>query len=183
VSKRWLSFLWHDDSMQGVRLFQNCFSVHTRDGIRNIVDCLVPEISQRYCVTHGEFLLFSTREGKTLSDEAVRSFDRKYEHFLMEQHYIAGSEIPNVKLFDRGFLESFRDCLYGDWNHFYLLTSKIPLNVIQLWSNNVPPGCDIFICCVDAAYWEVFVRDAALLERLKGRFPEAVPCNLEDKTF
>ena len=38
-------------------------------------------------------------------------------------------------------------------------------------------------CSVDAAYWEVYARDAALLERLKERFPEAVPRDWAHKAY
>jgi hypothetical protein len=64
-----------------------------------------------------------------------------------------------------------------------LLSEKVPLGEIRLWTNHVPPQCEIFICCIDAAYWEVYARDETLLERLKERFPEALPRDLADKAY
>jgi hypothetical protein len=170
--------------MQGLALNSRCFKTKTSLGIREIVDCLTPEISQLYCVAHGPFLSFSSREGKVLSEEEIQKLERESRRFLLEEEdiHIVGVEVRDLKLFERGFLEKFRDYLYGDWTRLYLLTAKIPLSTIQLWNSKLPTECEILICCIDAAYWEVFARSPALLVRLKGTFAEAVPCLLEDKT-
>ena len=164
--------------MQGIRLYSRCFEGKTSLGVREIVDCLAPEISQFYCVTHGEFLMYSSG-GKSCSEEEIQKLDREYDLFLLEQ---LGSIGNDLKLFQRGFLQKFRDYLYGDWTRFYLLGTRIALSAIQPWSNEVPSGCQILICCVDGAYWEVFADSPALLARLKDTFAEAMPCRLDEKT-
>jgi len=169
--------------MHGLVLPRQCFKVRTSYGIREIVDCLAAEISESYCAVHQHFLIYDSPEGKVLSDAESERLDRECERFLIEEQERNGAEIRDLKLFGPGFLLRFRDYLYGDWNRFYLLSEKVPLGEIQLGSNQVPPQCEIFICCVDAAYWEVYTRDTALLERLKERFPEAMPRNLADKTY
>jgi len=120
--------------------------------------------------------------GKSSSEEEIHKLHREYDRFLLEELDRVGTERRDLKLFQRGFLQRFRDCLYGDWNRFYLLEAKIPLSTIQPWSNEVPSGCQILICCVDAAYWEVFVGSPELLARLKDTFAEAIPCRSDDKT-
>ncbi len=159
-----------------------CFKVRTEYGIREIVDCLAVEISELYCAVHQNSLAYVSPDGKMLSDAEGERLDRECERFLIEEQERNGAELRELKLFGPGFLLRFRDYLYGDWNRFYLLSETVPLGEIQLWSNHVPPQCEIFICCIDAAYWEVYARDAAVLERLKERFPEAVPRDLADKT-
>lgn len=169
--------------MLGVVLPRPCFKVRTRYGIREIVDCLAAEISELYCAVHQDFLIYHSSDGKVLSDAEGERLDGECERFLIEEQERNGAEIRELKLFGPGFLLRFRNYLSGDWNRFYLLSEKVPLGEIQLGNNQVLPQCEIFICCVDAAYWEVCARDAALLERLKKRFPEAVPSDLADKTY
>jgi hypothetical protein len=163
--------------MEGLHLSKKCFPCRTEFGIRSIVDVLAPELSQLYCVTHQDFLIYSTGD-KALGDEECKRLDEQYRHFLLEE-----PGRGDLKLFDRGFLPRFRDCLYGDWTDFYLLSTRIPVISIQPWDNNVPPNCQILISCVDAAYWEVYARDTSLLARIKEQFPDAEPCKLENKTI
>jgi hypothetical protein len=167
--------------VHGLRLDSRCFKVETSLGIREILDCLAPEISQLYCATHGDFLMYFSG-GKSLSEVEIQSLQREYDRMLMEELDRVGNSIRELKLFQRGFLQRFRDYLYGDWNRFYLLEAEVPLSTIEPWSNKVPSGCQILICCVDAAYWEVFVESPALLARLKETFAAAIPWRLEDKT-
>jgi hypothetical protein len=88
--------------------------------------------------------------GKSCSQEEIQKLDREYDQLLEELDHV-GSERRDLKLFQRGFLQRFRDYSYGDWNRFYLLEATIPLGTIQPWSNEVPSGCQILICCVDEA--------------------------------
>lgn len=120
--------------------------------------------------------------GKSLGEAEEQKLRREYNRMLLKKLDRVENSIRHLKLFQRGFLQKFRDFLYGDWNHFYLLEAKIPLSTIEPWTNKVPSGCQILICCVDAAYWEVFVESHALLVRLKETFAAAIPCRLEDKT-
>jgi hypothetical protein len=145
--------------MHGIRLYSGCFQEKTSLGIREIVDCLAPGISQFYCVTHGAFLMYSSG-GKSCTREQIQKLDREYDLFLLEQ---LGPTANDLKLFQRGFLQKFRDQSYGDWTRFYLLETRIALSTFQPWSNEVPYGCQILICCVDAACWEVFAASPALL--------------------
>jgi hypothetical protein len=168
--------------MEGLRLSQKCFTGRTEYGIRIIVDVLEPELSRLYCVTHEEFLMYLSGEGKALTDEQFEEVHKEYEHFLLEELERVGNSIRHLKLFDCGFLPRFRDYLSGDWTSFYLLSTRIPLAFIQPWSNQVPPECEIFISCVDAAYWEVYARDTSLLTRIKEYFPDTEGCKLQDKT-
>jgi hypothetical protein len=117
--------------------------------------------------------------GKSCSEAEIQKLDREHDLFLLEQ---LGSIGNDLKLFQRGFLQKFRDYLYGDWTRFYLFETRIALSTIQPWSNEVPSGCQILICCVDAAYWEVFAESYALLARLKDTFAETMPCRLDEKT-
>ena len=126
--------------------------------------------------------MYFSSDGRPYSEEEIQKLDREYALLLLERLGSVGAENCDLKLFQKGFLQRFRDYLYGDWNRFYLFESKPPLNALQPWSNEVPCGCQIFICCVGAAYWEVFVESPALLARLKDRFPEAIPFRLDDKT-
>jgi hypothetical protein len=162
--------------MEGLRLTEKCFDGRTEAGIRSIVDILAPELAELYCVTHSDFLIYSSG-GKSLSDEECTKLDEEYGRFLLEE-----LSDRHLKLFDRGFLPRFRDYLYGDWTRFYLLSTRIPLATIQYCGNVVPPACRIFISDVDAAYWEVYVLDRSLLTRIKQKFPDAQQCRLEDKT-
>jgi hypothetical protein len=167
--------------MHGLRLGSRCFKGKTSLGIREIVDCLAPEMSQLYCVTHGDFLIdFSV--GKFLSEAEDQKLRGEYNRMLLKKLDRVGNSRPDLKLFRPGFLEKFRDYLYGDWTRFYLLEATVPLSTIEPWSNGVPSGCQVLICCVDAAYWEVFVGSPELLTRLRETFAEAVPCLLQDKT-
>ena len=86
------------------------------------------------------------------NDEEGKKLDGEYASFLMEELDRVGRGIRDLKLFRPGFLQRFRDHLYGDWNSFYLLEAKIPLSTIPLGTNDLPCGCKILICCVDAAY-------------------------------
>lgn len=113
-------------------------------------------------------------------EEESQKLDSEYALFLLEELERVGAEIRDLKLFRPGFLQRFRDHLFGDWNYFYLLEAKIPLSTVRPWTNKLPSGCKILICCVDAAYWEVFTDDPSLLARLKERFNGAAPCLLED---
>jgi hypothetical protein len=162
--------------MEGLHLSQKCFDGRTEYGIRSIVDVLAPDLSQYYCATHRDFLIYCDSGGKSLTDEECKQLDEEHSRFLLD-------ELSNqhLKLFDRGFLPRFRDYLYGDWTGFYLLSARIPLATIKPWGNEVPPECQIFISDVDAAYWEVYALDPFLLNRIKEKFPDAQPCKLEDK--
>jgi hypothetical protein len=120
--------------------------------------------------------------GKSCNEEEIERLDREYNLFLLEELGHVGTELRDLKLFQRGFLQKFRNYLYGDWSRFYLLAAKTPLSTVQPWTIEVPTGCEILICCVDAAYWEVFVSSPVLLTRLRKTFAEAVPCRLGDKT-
>jgi hypothetical protein len=161
--------------MYGLRLYSQCFGVKTTLGIRAIVDFLAPEISQLYCVIHGDYLMRSS-----VGKEEAERFDRDYNLFLMEE---LGLENNDLKLFRPGFLQKFRDCLYGDWTRFYLLKATVPLSTIRPWSNELPAECEILICCVDAAYWEIFVNNPELFGRPREAFAEAVSCRLDDKNI
>jgi hypothetical protein len=168
--------------VEGLHLAQKCFTCRTEHGIRVLVDVLGPELSQLYCVTHSDFLEYFSPDGKTLSDEECEKLNEQHTQFLLEEFASGGRAVADLKLFDRGFLLRFRNYLWGDWTDFYLLSTRIPLSAIQPWGNQVPPECQIFISCVDAAYWEVFARDTSLLARIKEHFPDAVPFELENKT-
>jgi hypothetical protein len=169
--------------MHGLLLPRQCFKARTRYGIREIVDGHAVEISELYRAVHQNFLIYGSPDGKSLSDAEGERLDRECGRFLIEEQEQSGAETRELKLFGPGFLPRFRDYLYGDWNRSYLLSKRVFLDEIQFWSNQVPPAREIFICCVDAAYGEVYARDAALLERLKERFPDAVPRDLADKTY
>jgi hypothetical protein len=158
--------------MRGYRLGPACFREKVRLGIREIVDCLTPEISQLYCAAHGQFL-----ELLASNDQESQTFDNEYAVFLLEE-----LDSRELRLFRPGFLERFRDHLYGDWNSFYLLDVRSSFGSIQPWGNDLPAECKIFICCIDAAFWEVYSDDPGLLARLKERFNGAVGCLLQDKT-
>jgi hypothetical protein len=136
--------------MEGLHLSQKCFPCRTEYGIRGIVDILAPELSQLYCITHKDFLEYSL-DGTALSDEQMEKLDEEYGHFLVEDLERVGNSVRDLKLFDRGFLPRFRDYLCGDWTDFYLLATRIPLTAVQPWGNKVPPECQIFISCMDAA--------------------------------
>lgn len=167
--------------MHGLRLDSGCFEGEPLLGIREIVDCLEPEIPQLYCVTHGDFLTYASSDS-SLSESAIRKLEREYDGMLIDELDRVGNSVRDLKLFRPGFLAKFRDHLYGDWTRFYLVEARVPLNTIEPWNNKVPSGCRILICCVDAAYWEVFVDSPALLARLKDTFAEAVLWPLDDKT-
>ena len=163
--------------MDGVHLSSNCFSGRTAYGIRNVVDALEPELSQLYCVVHGDFLEYSSLNGKALSDEEDNKLDDEYSRHLLAEH-----DSQELKLFDRGVLLRFRNYLCGDWTSFCLLSAKVALQTIEPWTNKIPAECEIFISCVDEGYWEVYARDDSLLLRLTERFSNCSPCNLEDKS-
>lgn len=82
------------------------------------MDCLAPEISQLYCAAHGwPFVNYSSRAAKVLSEEEIQELERECERFLLEEEdtHLVGVEVRDLKLFEHGFLEMFRDYLYGDW--------------------------------------------------------------------
>jgi len=168
--------------MLGLRLNSECFKEKTSRGIREILNCLAPEIAGLYCVAHGEFLAYSVG-GKSCSEEEIERLDREYELFLLDSLDLVGTESRSLKLFQPGFLNNFREYLYGDWTRFYLLQEEISLSTIQPWANAIPAGCQVLICCVDAAYWCVFTNDQTVLSRLNETFAHAVPCQLEDTTI
>jgi hypothetical protein len=168
--------------MEGLRLSGKCFPYHARYGIRGIVDVLATELSRLYCITHQDFLEYCCLDGTALSDEVRKSLHEEYGRFLLGELATSGGEICDLKLFERGFLPRFRDYLYGDWTDLYLLPTAIPLAAVQPWSNDVPPACQIFISCVDGAYWEIYARDTLPLARIRKQFPDAEPCKLENKT-
>jgi hypothetical protein len=104
--------------VQGLRLDSRCFKGKTSLGIQEIVDCLAPEISQLYCAAHGwPFVNYSSRAAKVLSEEEIQELERECERFLLEEEdtHLVGVEVRDLKLFEHGFLEMFRDYLYGDW--------------------------------------------------------------------
>ena len=168
--------------MRGLRLSDGSFKLRTKYGIRELVDCLVPQISELYCVAHGDFLMYVSSEGRTLSDEECRRLDQEYERFLITRQDRKGTGIRDLTLFAPGFLERFRDYLYGDWTNFYLFATQVALAVVEPSTNTVPAECEIFLSCVDAAYWEVFANDQSFLARIQDRYPNAVSCKLSDKT-
>ena len=167
--------------MEGLHLSEKCFPDKAAYGIRSIVNVLAPELSQMYCVTHKDFLEYSLPGGKALSDEEYGNLSEQYAGFLLEEVDRVGNSVQDLKLFERGFLTKFRDYLYGDWTDFYLLAKRIPLTLLQPWSSQLPPECQILISCIDQAYWEVYARDTSVLARIKEQFPRAEPCRLENK--
>jgi hypothetical protein len=104
--------------MLGLRFNSQSFSIETRYGIREIINCLGPDISQLYCIAYGDFLMWKGEDADKLENELAS--------FVLEELDHVGNEIRGLKLFRPGFLPRFRDYLYGDWNHFYLLETKIP---------------------------------------------------------
>jgi hypothetical protein len=126
--------------------------------------------------------MYVSPEGKTLSDEECGRLDQEYERFLITRQDRKGSEICDLTLFAPGFLERFRDYLYGDWTNFYLFATEVPLTIVEPWTNSLPTECEIFLSCVDAAYWEVFASDPSFLARIEDRYPNAMPCKLSDRT-
>lgn len=158
--------------MDGLRLNRDCFPPGKTDlGIRQLVQILTPDISHLFGVTHGDFLFYPPHA----TEEESREFDRRYGGFFVEE----GEQ--RLKFYKPGFLAAFGDSLYGDWTRFYLLSSPVPLSLFSPWLAAVPEQCTVLICCVDAAYWEVFARDVTLLAKLKSHFPSAVSWKLEDK--
>lgn len=159
--------------MRGLRFYSQSFTVKTVYGIREIIDCLAPEISQLYCLTQGEFLFGGH------SVKGVEEVEDKYTEFLLEDQNPDGF---GLKLFKPGFLTTFRDYLFGDWTDFYLVDAVIPLGGLKLWGNKIPEGCKIFISCIDGAYWEVFTEQQELLTRLNTRLPGGMQLMLEEKS-
>ncbi len=121
--------------MQGLRLFQKCFTGPVHYGIRDIVTTLTPELSELYCVAHENILDYGG-----LSDEQANNLDAMYASLLLEELDQIGNIRYNLKLFDRGFLTKFRNQLMGDWTNFYLVTGPISLATIQPWTFRCPHG-------------------------------------------
>jgi len=159
--------------MDGCQLRQDCFAPgQTTYGIRRIIDVLAPEVSHLYCAIHKPFLIYDS-----LTEEQCSQLDGLYSKLLLEK-----SQERDLRLFSPGFLLRFRDHIYGDWTDICLLTSRIPLSEISPDRSEVPHECEVFISCIDAAYWEVFARHKSILDRIGEEFPKAVPCKLQNKT-
>ncbi len=105
--------------------------------------------------------------------------DNNYDKlFLAEKEF-------HVRLSAKGFLNSYSKYIQGDWDDI------IGINNLDYFSKYGSCGkwvfveqyADIYFSCIDAAYWEIYLRDFELLENIKAIFPCSVECELKDKQY
>ncbi|MBI3037827.1 hypothetical protein HYY75_02075 [bacterium] len=113
------------------------------------------------------FVVDETKLGDPNYEEKNAAWGELYENSIIE-------EKPNYFLMRKGFLEDFGKYIITDWNQLAgVKHPEVFKKLVEFNKEFVKENCDIFLSCVDGAYWDVFVRNPAAKKKLADFFVDS----------
>ncbi|MBN1903958.1 MAG: hypothetical protein JW927_02570 [Deltaproteobacteria bacterium] len=103
-------------------------------------------------------------------------YENKYDELIIEESQL-------TRLTRKGFIPDYAKYIIQEWGQIYGIKDKLSIATINLNKDFIKKTVDIYFSCIDGAYWEVYARNAEIIEKIRKEFPFSKSIALGEKKY
>lgn len=131
---------------------------------------------------NGFYWILNSVEFKNQASDGTYFIDweKNYDKLVVEQ-----LDSQFIRLVVPGFFPKYAKYVIGDWDMIVGVKDRISLKglIKGIQNNWIEENGEIYLSCVDAAYWEIYGKNQELLMKIKKEFPNSIECFLDEKKY